>query len=272
MTKPLVAITSDFINGKDYLSVESDYRWYAVPSPYVEAAVAAADVVPMIVPSIGDKLDIDAMLDRVDGVLVTGSRSNVHPSNYGEEATDDHAPFDPVRDATTLPLIRRAIERGVPLLAICRGIQEMNVALGGTLTAAFQKNRNIEGHEYPNTGTMDERFVITHELKIKEGSCLAGILEEERASGPVEVNSLHTQALNQLGDGMVVEATAPDGTIEAVSVTGTPGWVVGVQWHPEYWAHGEGKGDKPSNTILRAFGNATRAYLAAKSGTAIAAE
>ncbi len=272
MTKPFVAITSDHIIGKDYLSVESDYLWHAVPSPYVDAAVAAADVVPTIVPSVGEKLDIDTLLDRVDGVLVTGSRSNVHPSNYGEEPTDDHAPYDPIRDATTLPLIRRAIERGVPLLAICRGIQELNVALGGTLTAAFQKNRDIEGHEYPHTGTMDERFAIVHALDVAEGSCLAGILQDELADGPVKVNSLHTQALNQLGEGVVVEATAPDGTVEAISVKGTPGWVVGVQWHPEYWAHGDGRGDTPSNTILKAFGDQARSYLAAKSGTAIAAE
>lgn len=261
MTKPLIAVTSDM---KDV----APYMWHATPSPYIDAAAEVSDVTPMILPSLGNRLDIDAMLDRVDGVLVTGSRSNVHPSHYGEEATEDHEPFDPDRDATTLPLIRRAIERGIPLLAICRGIQELNVALGGSITAAFQKNRNIENHGYPWEGTLDERFAMAHDLKIEEGSCIAEILQDDIAKGNVNVNSLHTQALNRLGKNIVVEATNDDGTIEAVSVKDASGFVVGVQWHPEYWA----TTDSPSNKILSAFGDAARTYLAQKSNMPVAAE
>jgi len=259
MNRPFIAVTTDF-------KFVEPYHWHAVPAPYIDAAVDAAGVLPVAVPSIGAKLDIDALLERVDGVLVTGSRTNVHPSNYDVDPTEDHAPFDVDRDDTTLPLIRRAIERGVPLLAICRGIQELNVALGGSITAAFQKNRNIKGHDYPWDGTMDERFALAHDIKISEGSYIAGILEDEQ--GPVRVNSLHTQALERLGDGIVVEATSPDGTVEAVSVAGSPGFAVGVQWHPEYWA----TTDSASTKILTAFGDAARAHLARKSGTPIAAE
>ena len=248
------------------------YDWHAVPTPYIDAAIDSAGVLPLVVPSVGARLDIDALLDRVDGVLVTGSRSNVHPSHYGVEPTADHEPFDPDRDATTLPLIRRAIERGVPLLAICRGIQEMNVALGGSITAAFQKNREIEGHGYPWEGTLDERFELAHGVKLAEGSCIASILEEYHAKGDVPVNSLHTQALDRPGDSIVVEAVAEDGTIEAVSVAGSAGFAVGVQWHPEYWAREGGRMDGPSAAILRAFGDAARAYAAARSGLSVAAE
>jgi len=258
MTKPLIAVTAD--------RKEVDpYFWHAAPEPYIEAALEVADVIPVIVPSMGDKLELDALLDRVDGVLVTGSRSNVHPSHYGEEATADHEPFDHERDATTLPLIRRATERGIPVLAICRGIQEMNVAFGGSITASFQKNRDIEGHSYPWEGTQDERFALAHSVNVKEGSCLAEIVD---TSVDVRVNSLHTQALNDLGNKVEVEAYAEDGTIEAITIKDAPGYVVGVQWHPEYWA----TTDSPSNRIFKSFGTAARDYLTGKSGLSVAAE
>ncbi|MEL6505559.1 MAG: gamma-glutamyl-gamma-aminobutyrate hydrolase family protein [Pseudomonadota bacterium] len=261
MATPLIAVTSD------YKSVDP-YMWHAVPAPYVDAAADVAGVIPLALPSLGDRLDLDGLLDRVEGVLVTGSRSNVHPSHYDVAPTKDHEPFDPDRDATTLPLIRRAIERGVPLLAICRGIQELNVALGGSITAAFQKNRQIEGHGYPWEGTLDERFAMAHGLKIKPGSCLEGILGDAVAEASVPVNSLHTQALDRLGARIEVEAVAMDGTVEAVTVKDAPGFVIGVQWHPEYWA----STDTASNRILAAFGDAARAHLAAKTGMAVAAE
>jgi putative glutamine amidotransferase len=261
MMKPFVAITSD------YKEVEP-YMWHATPAPYVDAAVDVSGVMPVIVPNLADRFEVDTLLDRVDGLLITGSRSNVHPANFDEPVTQDHEPFDETRDATTLPLIRSAVERGVPVLAICRGIQELNVAFGGSNTANFQKHRQIEGHGYPWTGTMDERFALAHGLKIKPGSCIANILQDQIEDGSVHVNSLHTQALNRLGERVEVEATSEDGTVEAVTIAGAPGFVVGVQWHPEYWA----ATDSPSNAILRAFGDATRQYLASKQGLSEAAE
>ncbi|MDD9909464.1 MAG: gamma-glutamyl-gamma-aminobutyrate hydrolase family protein [Ahrensia sp.] len=255
--KPLIAVTTD-------VKVIDPYRWHATPSSYFDAVVDVADGLAVLVPNLGERLDIEALLDRVDGVLVTGSRSNVHPSHYGAEPSEDHQPFDKERDATTLPLIRATVERGVPLLAICRGIQEMNVALGGSITAAFQKAREIEDHSYPWEGTMDERFALAHDVAVEPGSCLDRIFDGEL----VRVNSLHTQALDRVADVLTVEAVHKDGTIEGVSVTGAPGFAVGVQWHPEYWAATE----TASNKLLRAFGDAARDYAAAKSAMPLAAE
>ncbi len=261
MTPPLIAVTTDYREMPPYM-------WHATPAPYVDAVADVSGALPLLVPSTGDRLHVETLLDRVDGVLVTGSRSNVHPSNYGEEATQDHEPFDTDRDATTLPLIRRAIERGVPLLAICRGIQELNVALGGSITAQFQKNRKIEGHDYPGDGPQDERFAIAHPVSVEPGSMLAKVLGDDVKEGRTNVNSLHTQALNRLANTLLVEATAPDGTIEAVAVEGAAGFVMGVQWHPEYWA----KSDQPSNKILKAFGDAARDYASARGQVPVAAE
>lgn len=263
--KALVAVTTD-------IKHVAPYDWHATPAPYINAAVDTADVLPVLVPSLGARMNIDALLNRVDGVLVTGSRSNVHPSHYSTAPTDDHAPFDHARDATTLPLIRAAIERGVPLLAICRGIQELNVALGGSITAAFQKNRSLEGHGYPWEGTLDERFELAHGIHVKEGSCLDSILRDYSAKGPIPVNSLHTQALDQLGSRIVVEAEAEDGTVEAVSVANAPGFVIGVQWHPEYWAVADKRKDGPSAAILKAFGEAARAYAEQRANSTMAAQ
>jgi len=261
MTLPLIAITTDYREMHPYM-------WHATPNTYVDAVTDVSGALPMLVPSIGDRLDIDSLLDRVDGVLVTGSRTNVHPSNYGMEPTADHEPFDPDRDATTLPLIRRTIERGVPLLAICRGFQELNVALGGSITAEFQKHRQIEGHDYPPDGPMDERFAISHPVSVKPDSTIAKVLETNAGDDETNVNSLHTQALDRLADALLVEATAHDGTIEAVTVKDAPGFVVGVQWHPEYWARTDG----PSNKILSAFGDAARQYAETKGEMLMAAE
>lgn len=256
MSLPLIGVTAD-------VKEVDPYFWHAAPANYLDAAADIAGVMPMIIPDLAERLDIDALLDRIDGLLVTGSRSNVHPSQYNVDPQDKHEPYDELRDATSLPLIRRALERGVPMLAICRGIQELNVALGGSITADFQIVRGLEKHSYPWEGTQDERFALAHEIKVENGSHLSQILKNELASGPVSVNSLHTQALDQLGKNIIVEAIAHDGTVEAVRVEGAPGFAIGVQWHPEYWAHS----DPASKAIFKAFGDATRTYLHTKSNT-----
>ena len=163
--------------------------------------------------------------------MVTGSKSNVHPSLYGGDASEANGPYDPARDATTLPLIRKAIERGVPLLAICRGIQELNVALGGTLATEIQEREGSLDHRAPVSDNQDERFAIRQNVSIKPGSCLAGVF----GPGDIMVNSVHRQAVDRLGPRLQVEAVAEDGTVEAVSVRDARAFAVGVQWHPEYW-------------------------------------
>lgn len=257
MRQPLVAVSTD-------VKAFENYMWHAAPQQYLEAAVAVAGVFPVLVPSYGDRLDLDSLLDSVDGVMLTGSKSNVHPSLYGGDASEANGPYDPARDATTLPLIRRAIERGVPLLAICRGIQELNVALGGTLATEIQEREGSLDHRAPVSDDQDERFAIRQVVSIKPGSCLAGVF----GPGEIQVNSVHRQAVGRLGSRLQVEAVAEDGTVEAVSVKDARGFAVGVQWHPEYWA----KSDDASARVFRAFGDAARAYALARSGVRTAAE
>lgn len=257
MIQPLVAVSTDV---KQF----ENYTWHAAPRQYLDAAIAVANVFPVLVPSFGDRLDLDELLSSVDGVMITGSKSNVHPSLYGGDASEANGPYDHDRDATTLPLIRRAIELGVPLLAICRGIQEMNVALGGTLHTEVQEIEGRIDHRAPVSDVQDERFAIRQTVTIKPGSCLAGIF----GAGAVPVNSVHRQAVDRLGARLQVEAVAEDGTVEAVSVVDSPAFAVGVQWHPEYWA----KTDDASAKVFRAFGDAARMHHAARTGLRQAAE
>ncbi|MDN5926228.1 MAG: gamma-glutamyl-gamma-aminobutyrate hydrolase family protein [Hyphomicrobiales bacterium] len=257
MNQPLVAVSTD-------TKAFENYVWHATPEQYLEAAVSAAGVFPVLIPSFGKRLDLDALLAAVDGVMVTGSKSNVHPSLYGGEASEANGPYDPARDATTLPLIRKAVERGVPLLAICRGIQEMNVALGGTLATEIQEREGAIDHRAPAGVSQSERFAIRQKVSIQPGSCLAGIF----GAGDIQVNSLHRQGVDRLGPRLDVEAVAEDGTVEAVSVRGAPAFAVGVQWHPEYWAHK----DDTSRRIFEAFGDAVRTHSAMRTTARQAAE
>jgi putative glutamine amidotransferase len=239
------------------------YDWHATPNTYLDAAIYVAGVVPLLIPAFKTEIDFDAVLDAVDGVMVTGSKTNVHPSLYGVTPTVAHEPFDEARDGTSIPLLKRALERGVPVLAICRGIQELNVALGGTLATEVQELAGRMDHRAVVSENQAERFKIHQDVSIKEGSCLASIL----GAGHVKVNSVHRQAIDLLAPSLAIEAIAPDGTIEAVSVTTAKAFAVGVQWHPEYWA----KSDGPSAKILSAFGDAVRLHMAAR-GYAEAAE
>jgi putative glutamine amidotransferase len=257
MLQPLVAVSTDVRH-------VDNYTWHAAPQQYLEAAISGAGVFPLLVPSFGDRLDLDRLLGSVDGVMVTGSKSNVHPSLYGGDASEANGPYDPDRDATTLPLIRKAIERGVPLLAICRGIQELNVALGGTLATEIQDIEGLHDHRAPVSDNQDERFAIHQSVSIKPGSCLAGVF----GAGEIKVNSLHRQGIDRLGEHLQVEAVAEDGTVEGVSVKGARAFAVGVQWHPEYWVNS----DDNSAKIFRAFGDAARAHAMARTGIPAAAE
>jgi putative glutamine amidotransferase len=249
MSKPVVAIPADI------REIEGNV-WQATPNQYVRAAVKGADVMVFIVPALETGNDFDGILDRVDGLLVSGSRTNVHPSLYGQQAKETDGPFDPARDATSLPLIRRAIERGIPLLAICRGIQELNVALGGTLASEIQDMPGMWDHRKPDTTELDVAYGIRQSVIVKEGTCLASVL----GVGEIQINSLHRQAISKTAPRLAIEAVAEDGTVEAVSVMGSKAFAVGVQWHPEYWVGS----DQVSNRLFAAFGDAVRAYAAEK--------
>jgi putative glutamine amidotransferase len=240
---PIVAVAADV--------KEIDiYRWHAVVETYLNAIAKGAGAIPLILPSLAAIDNVDAVLDRVDGVLLPGSRSNVHPSRYGAPESEKAKPHDPSRDSVTLPLIAATLRRGLPLFAICRGMQELNVAFGGTLIAEVQELEGRLDHRAPVHEDHEVRFAIRQDVDVKPGGVLAGIL----GPGTVRVNSLHRQAVGRLGDGLDVEATAPDGTIEAVSVRGAINFALGVQWHPEYWV----ATDEPSRKLFAAFGEALR--------------
>jgi putative glutamine amidotransferase len=242
---PIVAVAADV---KDI----DIYRWHAVSETYLRAVVNGAGALPLILPALDESADFDTLLDRVDGVLLPGSRSNVHPLRYGAPESDRTLPHDPRRDAVTLPLIKATLERGVPLFAICRGMQELNVAFGGTLVAEVQEVPGRMDHRAPQSDDNDMRFAIRQDVIVEPGGVLAGIL----GAGTVRVNSLHRQAVDKLGAGLKVEAHAPDGTVEAMSVIGAKNFALGVQWHPEYWVGN----DQPSRALFAAFGTAIRDY------------
>ncbi|RWB36609.1 MAG: gamma-glutamyl-gamma-aminobutyrate hydrolase family protein [Mesorhizobium sp.] len=248
-SQPLVAVSADECELYNYL-------WHATPLQYLEAAVVGAGVFPLVVPSLGDRLDLDQLFAAVDGVLITGSGSNVHPSLYGGEAREVNGPYDQARDSTTLPLIREAIDRGVPLLAICRGLQEMNVALGGTLATEIPERPGLFDHREPPNDNRDERFAVRQTLAVNSGGWLSQIL----GAGTIRVNSLHRQAIGRLGARLQIEALAEDGIVEAVSVQNARAFAVGVQWHPEFWV----ESDEVSARIFHAFGDAVRAHAAGR--------
>jgi putative glutamine amidotransferase len=224
---------------------------HATPARYGAALIGAAGALPVLLPPVGEPLL--ALLDRLDGLLLSGSPSNVEPRRYGVAGSETPDRHDPERDGTTLPLIRAALDRGIPVLAICRGIQELNVALGGTL--------HQQVHALP--GRMDHRAdgeTIDDKFRLKHPVTLSGRFSRVAGATEIQVNSLHGQAIDRPADGLVVEGAAPDGTIEAVRVASAPGWAFGVQFHPEWhFAH-----DAPSRAIFAAFGDACRAYAGLK--------
>jgi len=220
---------------------------HQTPARYAAAVIGGSDALPIMIPPVGE-IQL-AILDRIDGLLVPGSPSNVHPTHYngGDSETPDR--HDPERDATTLPLIREAVRRGLPVLAICRGIQELNVALGGTL---IQQVHTLPGRldHRGGSGTLEERYAPRHRIAVF-GS-LAAIV----GAADIVVNSVHGQAIDRPAPILAIEDFAPDGTIEAVSDPDAPGFVLGLQWHPE-WRYAE---DAASTAIFHAFGKACRAW------------
>ncbi len=241
--KPLVLVTADVVQ-------TGGYNWHGAIDTYLKAVSNISGAQPLILPDLATETDFESVLSRVDGVVVTGSKSNVFPKVYGQEPTQSHEPYDHDRDATTLPLIRSAIARGTPLLAICRGHQELNVALGGTLHTEIQENTGIMDHRAVVHPDQDVRYKIAHTITPVKDGLLARIL----GTTPIAINSLHRQAIDRLADGLSIEATADDGTIEAVSVDNAKAFALGVQWHPEYWA----ASDPVSKQIFEFFGSVIR--------------
>jgi putative glutamine amidotransferase len=227
-----------------------EHPYHIAGRKYVDA-VRLAGALPLVVPRL-EPTELDAVLDLADGVLLTGSPSNVHPSHFDESVHDTSLPLDPERDAWTLPLIPRVLARGMPLFAICRGTQEINVALGGTLHQAVQEVPGLADHRADDDEPAHMQYAPSHAIAVVPG----GVLERITGGGSLQVNSLHGQGVKRLADGLRVEALAPDGLVEAFSVAGAPGFSLCVQWHPEWQA----ASNTTSMQLLRAFGAALRQY------------
>ncbi len=228
------------------------HPFHMVGEKYVTALRDGSDAIPILIPALGDTVSADALLQRIDGLLLTGSPSNVEPHRYQGEASRPGTLHDPHRDETTFPLIARALELGVPLFAICRGYQELNVALGGTLHQYVHEQTGYHLHKEDPDDPPDVQYGESHAVHLVEG----GLLHKLAASDVVRVNSLHSQGVARLADGVTVEAVADDGLIEAFAVHGVKNFALAVQWHPE-WKVTE---NKFSMAIFKAFGDACRAY------------
>jgi putative glutamine amidotransferase len=261
MRRPLVGIPADF----RYLE---KHPFHCVGNKYVHAVAAGADVTPLLLPALGAALDIEGLLGFLDGIVFTGSPSNIAPSEYGAELPSEElaASLDPERDATTLPLIRAALRRGVPILGICRGFQEMNVAQGGSLHQEVHYVPGLSDHREDDEAPLELQYGPAHEVRFTPGGLLARITGATHA----RVNSLHGQGVARLGSGLRVEALAPDGLIEAFTVEAAAAFALAVQWHPEW----NFEGSSVSRAIFGAFGRACkdkqaeRAALAAQAAGA----
>ncbi len=244
--KPIVLIPAD-------VKQIGEHPFHAVGQKYILAVAQGAQALPLLVPAISDYLEFDELLANADGIMLTGSPSNVHPSHFGQEVHNPVLPLDPARDALTLKLIHAAINAGVPLLAICRGFQELNVAFGGSLHQAVQEVAGKNDHREAKDLDVDSQYAPSHQINLVANGQLAKIL----GASQTMVNSLHGQGVDRLGVGLSAEAHALDGLIEAVSVDNATSFALGVQWHPEWKVM-----QNPTYlAIFKAFGDACRARI-----------
>jgi len=248
-TLPLVGVTACRVQGENAANQR-------VSEKYVTAMSEIAGVCPVIIPALPGGMDIDSLLARLDGVFLTGSPSNVEPAHYdgGDSATPDQ--HDPARDGVTLALARAAVDRGVPLLGVCRGAQEINVAFGGTLVQRVHEEAGRLDHRMRRDVPYDWKYRPAHPVTLQPG----GRLNRIAGDGPHLVNSLHGQAIDRPGPRVVVEGRAPDGVVEAISIADAPAFALAVQWHPEWPRPATGI----NRALFQAFGDAARAFAAAR--------
>ncbi len=218
---------------------------------------AVSDVckaMPLLIPANPDFVSVEELLETCDGFIFTGGRPNVHPEEYGEPATEAHGSFDRARDRLALPLIQALVDRGQPFLGICRGFQEVNVAMGGSLYPEIRDLPGRMNHRMPPDGSLEEKFALRHSVAFSEG----GVFHELFGATEVMTNTLHGQGIKEAGARVVVDGYAPDGTPEAIYIENAPGFALAVQWHPE-WQAGE---DPVSRPLFEALGAAAQAWSA----------
>ena len=245
--------------GKPLIGIPADRRllghhyFHCVGEKYINAVALGADAIPVLIPSLGEGIGLEELLARFDGILLTGSPSNVEPHRYGGPPSAEGTLHDPHRDATTLPLIPQVVAAGMPLLAICRGFQEMNVAFGGTLWQRLHEVEGLTDHREDTSAPLDEQYGPAHEIELIRGTALHALADGQDR---IQVNSLHSQGVQTLGKGLAIEARAPDGVVEAFRVESAPGFAHAVQWHPEWkFQH-----NAFSRALFAAFGRAAREF------------
>lgn len=244
--KPVVLLPAD-------VKQLGEHPFHMAGHKYIMAVAEAAGALPLVVPAINDQLDIDELLAMADGILLTGAVSNVHPSHFGQTVHNPELPLDPARDALTLNLIHAAIKAEVPLLAICRGFQEINVGFGGSLHQAVHEVAGLNDHREAKDSPIEVQYGQSHLVNLVVNGQLAKIVGAQE----MMVNSIHGQGIDTLGAGLVAEAYAPDGLVEALRVANAKSFALGVQWHPEWKVM-----ENPAYlAIFKAFGEACTTHM-----------
>ncbi|MGR3320637.1 MAG: gamma-glutamyl-gamma-aminobutyrate hydrolase family protein [Pseudooceanicola sp.] len=236
--------------------INDTYRTHAGGIMNTQAVAEVSGCMPLLIPADPRFVTVEELLESFDGFVLTGGRPNVHPEEYGETPTDAHGTFDRHRDAISLPLVRACVERGQPFLGICRGFQEVAVAMGSTLHPEIRDLPGRMNHRMPPDGTLEEKFALRHKVSFTEG----GVFHKLMGAPEVMTNTLHGQGVIRAGQRFVVDGTAPDGTAEAAYVEGAAGFTLSVQWHPEYNA----AQDPVSRPLFEAFGHAARDWAEAR--------
>ena len=247
--RPLIGIPAD-------RRLVGAHPFHMVGEKYARAVLDAAGAAPLLIPSLADELGFDELLQRLDGLLFTGSPSNVEPHLYEGAPSAPGTLHDPARDATTLPLIRKAVRAGVPVFGICRGFQEMNVAFGGTLHQRLHEVPGHLDHRDDETQPLEVQYGPAHDVTLEPGGVLRALAPDDR----IQVNSLHNQGIDRLGAELAVEARAPDGVIEAFRVRDAQRFALAVQWHPEWKV----MSNPFSRALFAAFGQASRERASVK--------
>ncbi|WP_224784930.1 gamma-glutamyl-gamma-aminobutyrate hydrolase family protein [Marinihelvus fidelis] len=243
--RPLVGVVAD-------RRMVGPHPFHMAGEKYLAALVDGAGVDPVVLPSFGEGFEVAGLLERLDGLLLTGSPSNVAPARYDGPSSAPGTLHDPERDVAAFDLVPAALKMGLPLLAICRGFQELNVAMGGSLHQAVHERPGALVHHEDYDAPVEVQYGPAHEVSFVEG----GLLRELTGQATATVNSLHSQGVDRLGQGLRVEALAPDGLVEAFVVADAPGFTLGVQWHPEWKV----TASTVSMALFGAFGDACRAF------------
>lgn len=252
MSRPIIGVIANAH------TINDDYHVQAAGELNLHAVREASGGMPLMVPAIPELFDLDELRESCAGFIFTGGRPNVHPEEYGEVETEAHGTFDRNRDRLVLPLIRDCVAAGQPILGICRGFQEVNVAFGGSLYPEIRDLPGRDNHRMPPDGTLEEKFAMRHEITFSEG----GPFHRMMGAQKVMTNSLHGQGIKVAGDRIEIDGYAPDGTPEAIFIKDAPGFTYSVQWHPEWKA----AQDPVSQPLFAAFGDACRAWVARREG------